>query len=144
MRRRLPLIRVHSDLSDTVLPSIVSSTYGGNAGWCFCDDREVSVTFSVSETVQLPVVTLFNGARSATTRNTVSPYTFTYTLRSSDSGPISYRVTLRDLAGNTAVINLAGNGQTAGTICRLDDESQCVNQVVAQRLLNKLRDLLCR
>jgi len=72
------------------------------------------VTFVVSETVELPLVTLFNGLRSAVTQNTASPYTFRYTLRSSDSGPILYTVTLRDLAGNIAVINLNGNGQTAG------------------------------
>ena len=101
---------------DTAPPSIVNASYDGTAGWCFCNDRDVSVTFSVSETVQPPVVTLFNGARSATTRNFVSPYTFKYNLQPTDSGPISYRVTLRDMAGNTAIIILAGNGQTAGTL----------------------------
>jgi len=76
------------------------------------------VTFVVSETVELPLVTLFDGLRSAVTQNTASPYTFRYTIRSSDSGPILYTVTLRDLAGNIAVINLTGNGQTAGKSSR--------------------------
>jgi len=103
-------------LPDTILPSVLTPSYGGPTGACITSDREVSVTFFVSETVQLPVVTLLSGTRSAIARNAVSPYTFVYTVQSSDRGPISYTVSLQDLAVNTAVVNLDGNGQTAGTI----------------------------
>jgi len=76
------------------------------------------VTFTVTGTSMVPTVTLFNGARAASTSNTASPYSFTYTLQTGDNGPIVYMVQARDQASTvTSVVFTDGNRTAGSTAC---------------------------
>jgi len=77
-------------------------------------DARVNVTFTVTGTSLVPTVTLFNGARAASTSNTASPYTFTYTLQAGDNGPIVYMVQARDQASAVTSATFIDSSRTAG------------------------------
>jgi len=73
------------------------------------------MTFSVTGSNLAPTVTLFNGARAASTINTASPYTFSYTLQTGDDGPIVYMAQAVDGASGVASAIFIDNGRAAGT-----------------------------
>jgi len=99
-----------------VQPVIASSTFSGSAGPVIGIGATVHVTFSVSGTTAVPTVTLFNGARTASTSNTGSPYTFTYAIQAGDNGAIVYRVQTA-AQGNSAAadVTLTDSARFAGT-----------------------------
>jgi len=77
------------------------------------------MTFTVSESVLPPSVTVFN--RPATTIAVAADtagltYTSTYTIASGDVGPIKYVIALADSAGNTASIDQTDSTRAAGML----------------------------
>jgi len=74
---------------------------------------QISVTFTVTGTSQVPSVTLYNGA-TASTDNTASPYTFSYTLKAGDNGPIVYIVQAKDQAIAVTTAAFVDSSRTAG------------------------------
>jgi len=99
-----------------VQPVIFSSAFSGSAGPVIGIGATVDVTFSVSGTTAVPTVTLFNGARTASTSNTGSPYTFTYAIQAGDNGAIVYRLQTA-AQGNSAAadVTLTDSARFAGT-----------------------------
>jgi len=79
-------------------------------------DARVNVTFTVTGTSLVPTVTLFNGARAASTSNTASPYTFTYTLQAGDNGPLVYTIQATNQAAFVTSSAFVDSGRTAGTL----------------------------
>jgi len=79
----------------------------------------VSLEIEVTGNSLVPKVTLFNGAGTATTDGTQSPYTFTYTIQAGNSGPIVYTVEAEDQAGNTVSATILDPNRSAGIAQKL-------------------------
>ena len=101
---------------NTAPVTISSPAFGGSAGPLIGIGAEVNVTFTVKGTSLVPTVTLFNGARAASTSNTASPYTFTYTLQAGDNGPVVYMVQATNQAAFVTSAAFVDSGRTAGTL----------------------------
>jgi len=93
--------------------TISFSSFGGPAGPLIGIGSQISVTFTVTGTSQVPSVTLYNGA-TASTENMASPYTFSYTLKAGDNGPIVYIVQAKDQAWAVTTAVFVDSSRTAG------------------------------
>jgi len=100
-----------------------SAIFSGPVGAVVPAGGQVSLEIEVTGTSLVPKVTLFNGAGTATTDSIQSPYTFTYTIQSGDSGPIVYTVEAEDQAGNQAIASVTDVTRSAGLLLRTSVEA---------------------
>ena len=101
--------------SSKVQPSIAAGAFGGPKRALIGVGSAISVTLTVSGTSAVPSVTLFNGARDASTVHTTSPYIFTYSIQAGDNGAVVYRVQTQAQDNSAAAdVTLTDPGHFAG------------------------------